>query len=296
MIRTLAVVILCAAVCSASVAQPVREPVDPERARAMLKARLEDRLAEARQTEARLEAAIQRLERGDSASDVRADLEAHEVPERPRWDGRRPGGDWQGPPPEPGQGQGPMMVRERREGRMPPPPPAEREAFFQALQEQAPELARRINAERESNPAMAERMLSSMEPRLRLLLAERDAEMRELRRMELRAGLDVLASIRALGAAARSGEGPDRVQELAHNVRGALIEHFDARQAMQEREVELLERQLSQLRREMSEYAASRDEMISRRLESIVRFATQPRPTDEGGDRPGRRERPRPPR
>lgn len=246
---------------------PQNHQVDPERDRAMLKARLESRLAEARQMQERLESAVQRLDEGASAAAIRADLE---VPGEREW--RRPMsrpqvGPGSGGPPPAGHGEG----RGRRERLT----DEERQAFVQYVQEHAPELAQRVQHLRDEHPMLADRMLSRMEPRLRLMMAEEDLEMRELRREELRAGWDVVSSTRQLADAIRGSADEMVVGNLAQSLRTALGEHFDLRQAMQEREIAMLESRLAQLRTEMDAHLVSRDEHVEQRVDAIIRAVRQ---------------------
>lgn len=252
--RKLVLVLMCVLAAGAQ-AQPPMGPrnLDPERDRAMLKARLENRLAETRQMQERLEGALQRLDEGAPAAEVRADLEMPgEHRELRRTVGVPP---WR-------------ETRHRLTDE-------EREALKKFVHDQAPDLARRVDLLRNENPMLADRMLSRMEPRLRLFMAEEDQHMRELRMREMRASWDVLGATRAFADALRQSESVQRTRELAAELRNALREHFDLRQAMHQREIELLEQRLVQLRQEMEEHLEARDELVERRVEGVIRFVKQ---------------------
>jgi hypothetical protein len=238
--------------------QPAEPPRDEREA---LRIRLEHRLAETRQMQERLEGALRQLDEGEPAAVVRAEFD---VPRGPRRDhpwrqermrvGRDPGGI--------GRGDWP-----------PRPPMLDREALVRFVREQAPELAGRLEGESRERPAMAEQMLQRIEPRVRLLMLERDREMRELRRQELGASWDVLALTRDLTEAIRQRAGAAVIGELALRLRGALGEQFDVRLAMHEREIGNLEMRLGQLREDMEAHIAARDEMVDRRVEGILKLA-----------------------
>jgi uncharacterized coiled-coil protein SlyX len=241
---------------------------DPERERAMMRARLAARLEETRHMQERLEAAIERLDAGESTRDVRAEVE---IPPRMRRDGFRSGGGG-GPP---GERAGERGERGGGAGFRGPPdrPGPDREAMLRFLNEHAPELAERLRLERERNPQMADRILGGMEGRVRLMMAEPDREMRDLRRRELRVSWDVLVASRALTESLQGGPDSPAALAAADTLRNALAAHFDVRLAMHEQEIETIEARLAQLRSDMQRQIGARDEMVDRRVDMIMRMA-----------------------
>jgi hypothetical protein len=269
----LVLVLVLPAVSTLAEAQPPLR--DGERDRQVLRERLEARLADARQVQERMEAALRRLDAGDPAEDVRQGLE----PPRPEF--RGPGGRGRSGPGMAGRGGPPG----------PHAPPTDREAVLNFLQEHAPELMRRLHDERQHHPRMAERLLTHMEPRIRLFMAEGDPEMRDLRGRELRASLDVLSATRDLIMARREGA-PEQLRGAAEELRSALGQHFDLRQAIHEREIQILEARLEQLRREMREHLAAREELVERRVQAILQMRT-PESGEGEPEAPMLRRRPR---
>jgi hypothetical protein len=251
---------------------------DPPHDREMLRMRLEHRLAETRQMQERLEAALERLHVGDPAVEVRADIllppggEARDGHRRGmRREGMRLGGQHE---------RGPRFERLA---------PEEREELAQFVKEHAPELAQRLRQARERNPEAADRMFSGIAPRVRLLMEEGDAPMQDLRRRELRAGWDVLMATRDLTEALREDPDAPHAEVLANELRRALAEHFDVRLAMHLREIVILEERIEQLRSETERHFQTRDELIERRIDMLMRFAERrTRHAEPAGDDPER--------
>lgn len=264
------VLLLVAAVCLGQGAAPQSsarggdQPADAAGLaddRAELRARLERRLEESRRVQSRIEAAIKRLDEGESLESVREDVEPRRFA-----DGRGRGRPGPGAPP----------------GERPRP---DREEILRFIETHNAELGRRLRAALKENPGVVERMIERLEPQMRDLMAERDEETRALRIAEMSNGFETLGAMRQYAEARRAGRDAS-AEEM--RLRTLIGEHFDLQLKLREREIARLDRRLAQLRSELEERRPQRDAIVEQRLERIKRGAMHTgapkRPGDKGAD------------
>lgn len=246
--------------------------------RAAVRARMERRLEEARRMEDRLEAAIKRLDEGEPLADVMSELAGEMV---------RRGGPPEGAPPQrpmPGQA-GPRPA----EGR--PDPVSRRERVREFLRAHMPVIAEEWRKAENQNPASVERLVGWMFPQLGELEAarQRDAVLFERRLDEVRASLAMGKAMRDLRDAAMGpGATPAGIDAGLDTLRGAIAAQFDARLAVQAREIELLSERVDRLRAELDSQKAVRDERIDQRVRDAREFIRKRR--DQPGQPRGRGE------
>lgn len=181
----------------------------------------------------------------------------------------------------------------------PPRPlsPDERAAVRSALADLVPDVARQLEEFAKREPRGAERLLNSLAGRLRGAgeLRERDPELFELHREEIRNFFDVVRLTREVIDARREGEqGAERLASLREQVGQVVARQFDARLKMQARQVDDLHRRAEGLRKEIDKLRERRDQVIAERTDAIFRDAErgargpEGRPGRERGDRPER--------
>jgi hypothetical protein len=256
--------------------RPERQPEDRE----SLKARLQRRLDETRQTETRLERALKMLEEGQPEDRVRE--EAGPL--------RRGGGEHREPPP----------------GGMPPPPrhgppqqgPEFRAALVGFIDANMPELSARLKNLGAENPEMLERIYSRIEPHFREIAAERDAEMKDLRTQNLRLGWEIMNAARDLGQALRAEPAGPELEQARQKLRPLLASQFDVQVRLHTREVQLLEQRIARLREEMAEQSSDKDAYVAQKLQQMEamakRWQQRERERREGPREGGERRHPKP--
>lgn len=255
--------------------QPPRDPPPPSREPsretdpAAYRARLERMLEDSKQRQAKIQAALQKLDGGASMDDVRKDLEQTF---RPRGSGG--GGDR---PPE-----GPTRVRRDRPDEGPDQPgagPLEPEAVVSFLEQHSAEWGKQLRAFLKDNPDGAQRFIGRLTPHIREIMTERDVEMRELRINGLKNGWDILAAARRFREASRASDAPAK-QKAAGEIRTLLGAGFDNQTKLHEREIAVLEERIARLRQDIEKQRGDREGFITRRLEQMT------------SDNPGRGSRP----
>ena len=230
-------------------ARPAAEPNAPRAARPepedreALKARLERRQDETRQSLTRIERALKMLDEGQPTDRVREEASMR----------RGNGGS---------RSRGP-------DGAPQPPHPPTREALAAFLLEHNPELASRLDELKVSNPEMADRILSRIEPHFREIAAERDAEMKELRTQNLRLGWEIMGAARELGQALRADPAGAAADQTRATLRALLANQFDLQVKLHKREIMLLEERVARLRQEMEQQSTDREKYVADKIEQM---------------------------
>jgi hypothetical protein len=261
--------------------QPPAQPPEstqpqPSDDREALQARLERRLEESKQSQAKIEKALKMLEEGEPTDKVREEAGGLF---------RRPGGD------QPG---GPGPRRRGPDGDGPPRQhgaPIAREAILTFLDQNNPELAARLRDNAKTNSEDADRILARIEPHFREITAERDQQMRELRTKNLRLGWELMSNSRTLGESLRNEKVAEADQARAR-IRELLGSQFDLQVQIQDREITLLEKRLLDLRKKADERTSGRDAYIEEKLTQIESMAKRWRERASEGQRPEHRKPP----
>ncbi|GJQ30336.1 MAG: hypothetical protein HBSAPP03_22200 [Phycisphaerae bacterium] len=297
--------------------RPREGVLDPEN----LLARLERRLADSKKAQEQLQTAIERLRGGASPAEALRDLDL--IARGPwgergegfggrRFDGEMdpPGGPMRegpglGEPPSgprdgmrPGEGRGERRGEGRGMGQ--PMTDEAREWATTFLRENLPTLSARMDAMRQTDPAMADAMLGRLLPKLRdaARVKEQDPDLAKLRLDELRTGINVLESIRVLRQAREAtADDPKReagIRDATAALRSVLAEQHDVRMRLQSHEIQTLTKRLEDLRAELERKRSNREAGIDDMLRRIIEFRE---PSSDGGepprgDKPGPRRKP----
>ncbi len=224
---------------------------------AAMKARLERWLEETRHREEVIVAALKRLNEGASPDDVRKSMEPGA--RAPRGAQNREGGDNRP------RREGPGAMRD-------PGPPMDREQVLAFIDKQNPEFAARMRTMAKDAPDAAERVLSRLGPQIHEIQAERDDQTREIRTAQLNNGWEVMAAVRSIREATKSGDAAARAKAVDH-ARALLGQGFDLRVRLHEREVTVLEDRLAKLKQGLVEERSGRDNFVAERLRQV----TEPR-------------------
>src|SRR5262249_8508682 len=148
---------------------------------AALRQRLERRLEEARKNEERLKAALDRLAKGEPPAEIMRELDLPGRAGRPDGPPRRGPGGPEGPrrpdPPRPDAEPGPGPRGEGPGDELPPLrpgqpiPPEVRQRAIEFVQENMPEVARRLEAIRDIDPGAGDRLIARFLPKIRDAMA-----------------------------------------------------------------------------------------------------------------------------
>jgi len=169
----------------------------------------------------------------------------------------------------------------------------QRERALAVLRDVNPRLAEKMEEALKSDKASrAERMLARMSPRLLEMdqIKQRDPEAYELRVADNRAKLDTIRIAGKLRRAKANGETDDAAQyetELREN----LDKHFEIRQRLREKELQLLEQRIERMRVELKEHRAKKQQLIEQSLTRIRDGRAEADEDHEPGDRPHDRAR-----
>ena len=244
----------------------VEQPVD----RATLRARLERKLAETKESATALEAGIRQLDEGVDPGEISRTLD--------RRGGRN---DWGRPDGGRGPGRGEGMGGGGG-GDNSPITEEEKKTLLALLKEAMPTMADRYEKMRKSDPEGADRMVGRILPRLREVasLRAKDPGLFELKIGEMRATSDVFAAVQALRDH-KGGE--DGKAALRASLREAVSRQFDSRQAAQRREITDLEKRIADLKAETARKESERDHAIE---EFTKKLEEMPEP---GSRRQGKR-------
>lgn len=302
-------------------AQPQSEPRRPGADPAEFKARLERRLKELQDQQARVEKAIARLDAGDSPAQVLREFEGLFRGLREARQGERAGPDEIDRPRPPRGEEGPPdgMGRERpgregpgREGPRDamgelfgggrpdrPLSQEDRERIMSFMRENMPAMADRIQGLLEADREGGTRVLTRLAPRLREAaeMKRHDEKGFELRRDEIVSGMGVLDAMRDYRDAIHAD--PSAADTAGAKLREAVAAQFDARLRMQEHDLEMLDQRVKNFHSDLDRKRQDRDRMIDQMVDRIRRGAKdgrgpggpdEPPPPDEG---PSRRHPPR---
>ncbi|WP_428388330.1 hypothetical protein [Mucisphaera sp.] len=197
----------------------------------------------------------------------------------------------EGPPPrEHRDGQGRGMAGEREErprfgrfgdrGGMSEEEARENlDAAIDMVREIDPELVPRLELFAERDPMRAMRLMSERFPRLRpmLELREQDPEMFSLRIRDHRLNVTTRRIAFRIRQAEQTEQGQDVIDGLEADLRDHVIEHFEVRQLIRERELAALEaeiqrlnEELDALRVEIDERAQDQTEIIDQRVDELL--------------------------
>lgn len=244
----------------------VEQPVD----RATLRARLERKLAETKESATALESGIRQLDEGADPGEISRTLD--------RRGGRN---DWGRPDGGRGPGRGDGMGGGGG-GDNSPITEEEKKTLLALLKEAMPTMADRYEKMRKSDPEGADRMVGRILPRLREVasLRAKDPGLFELKIGEMRATSDVFAAVQALRDH-KGGE--DGKAALRATLREAVSRQFDSRQAAQRREITDLEKRIADLKAETARKESERDQAIE---EFTKKLEEMPEP---GSRRQGKR-------
>ena len=264
----IAMILTCAA---GAVAQPTDRPGPPDRDRPpharrdadgprdaapespqQLRERINRRLELIRGEEARLERALQQLEAGEPADRVYASLR-DDRPRGDRPDGPPRGGDPKGGPdgPPPEQFSPEMAPRVMR-----------------FLEENNPELFRRLTEARDRNPEKFDDILRERWPRIREMIrkdgprpddhADHASAMRAMDR-----------EVRDLAKAAAKAEGDDKAARTAE-LRAAIDRQFELHAENARAEIALLQERIDGLIKRLDHATANRAAMIDERIADLM--------------------------
>jgi hypothetical protein len=129
-----------------------------------------------------------------------------------------------------------------------------------------------------------------MEPNVREIIAERDPEMKVLRRDSFHNDMDVMHAGREFYEAHLKEPQSDATKQKAEKLRDLLGTHFDLRIKMHQQEISLLERRIKQLRDELEKQPTDRQQFIDKRVEDLInrpqhrRPEREPKPAPTGPD------------
>lgn len=181
----------------------------------------------------------------------------------------------------------------------------EREQFLATIQESTPTLAAKLETIFKSDPESAPRILGRLFPRLReaMSVRQRDPELFKLRLTEIEMSVNVLQTSRIYRnlQRGRSVDSPE-LESAEARMREALKQHFDARNALAEREIQELTRRIDAMSDDLEKKQSKRDDVIDDAV-SKIKIGLEPREGEperpmsrpNRGDRPGP-EGERPPR
>ena len=134
-----------------------------------------------------------------------------------------------------------------------------------------PDLADELRELGERDPRHLREVIQRRFPGVRYLidLKERDPEMYRLRIRDIqlnRETRDLARAVQAAQAADREDEADDLIETLEERV----TEHFDVRQALRERELDVLRERIERMQEELEDRADERDDLIEERVEGLV--------------------------
>lgn len=256
-------VITVLAAAGTTLAQPVDPPGPPDSPPgeainqaadpAVLKERLHRRIEEMRRHIERTEAALRALDEGAPPERVMNEL-----------GGPPPGRD--GPP-----GPDAPMTRQ------------DREQIREFIRENFPAVWERLQAAERGSPQRAERLLTTMRPRLAELmdLKRRDETLFRLKLEDTRSFMGALEAARELRQLRARGAGEPDIAAAEAKVRALIAASVDAQLKYKAHELEALGGRIEELRKELDGLRADRESIIDQRTQRLTAGR-------EGEDRPGR--------
>lgn len=134
-----------------------------------------------------------------------------------------------------------------------------------------PELAERLEAQREQDPRQLRNTLERQFPRVRFLvrLQERDPEMFDLRMADIKLDRQTQALASQLRQA-RENDDDTREDELVDMIETKVAEHFDVRQQIRASEIEKLKQKLEELEERLDDRDDDRKDLIEQRVEELI--------------------------
>lgn len=236
---------------------------------AALRARLVRRLEELKRDEARLSEALSRIDKGEAPGEIARTIRAEVRNDRDEKRNDQSTNSRPGPRPRPAADE-----------------PFDRDRVLAAMKEHLPALSERFETWRQHDPEGAERVLSRFWPHIgeAIALKERDPALFDLKRTELESRFGMMESARAYTRAQmdRTTEGREaRVTAARAKLREAIGEQFDARMALQAREIEGLTKRLAELLANHERQTGRRDQAIDEQTARV----TDPQGGTEGPKR-----------
>eukprot|EP00913_Durusdinium_trenchii_P006275 g5887.t1 len=280
-------------------AQPRPEattPQPPEGARQIDRDRLKRRVREARERADRLEAALVRLEAGESLREVMVDLRPDERRYFMPWAPRAEGAD-RDQPRRPRERDGATSNHQtRRAGDAHPPPdgardvpPVSPEQVRAFIAEHLPDMDQHLKGIEAENPAAGKLLSERMAPRIGevIIAQQRDAALGGLKLQELQLSLNTIKIAREAREASR---GQDLSESFQQNTRQRLMDQLNAqaetRAKIQRREIELLEERVDALRAELAERESERAHVVDAMVEQMMRRLSRPSRRRQSEDTP----------
>lgn len=259
-------------------------PIDREK----LKEELTRRLEETKRTQARLEQALARLNEGGDPAEVRRETMPGRFRDRLRRGGRdnAPGLDRPidaprgepGNPPRGPQGPGPKGDRAALT-------PEDRERMLKFLDEHMPRIGARFREAIKDNPQIAEGLLNRLAPKFRELEATEHSqpELFKLKVEDVRAAMTLQETARSWRVKLRDKNATDDDKRQAGEaIRGAVAAQYDARAALREQELKMLENRIGEAKREIDDMHAKRDQRINDEVDRWINdlLAREPKRDD----------------
>lgn len=168
-----------------------------------------------------------------------------------------------GRPPEAGE-----WVRDSGEGQR-ALTPEELSEVVAVMKEYDPDVAMRLEEVRKANPERVRQMIAPHLPGLMRLiwLRRSNPELYQLRIQDFR----INRESETLGRQLRDvGADPAKTDPLRTQLRAKLIDQFELRQKIRERELEQLEKRIAELRGEIRSRKAARDALIGQRIDQLT--------------------------
>ena len=173
-------------------------------------------------------------------------------------------------------GEGPMLIEDgdrdrgdRRGGwRM---SDEDLEAAYRSVVQLYPDLAERRDALRDEDPRRFKQTLERRFPRVRFLvqLQQRDPEMFDLRMADISLDQQTDTLARQLRDA-RAADDEDRYDELRDQIEAKVTQHFDVRQQIRAREIEMLKAKLEELEQDLDDRDDDRKDLIEIRVNELA--------------------------
>ena len=173
-------------------------------------------------------------------------------------------------------GEGPMLIEDgdrdrgdRRGGwRM---SDEDLEAAYRSVVQLYPDLAERREALRDEDPRRFKQTLERRFPRVRFLvqLQQRDPEMFDLRMADISLDQQTDTLARQLRDA-RAADDEDRYDELRDQIEAKVTQHFDVRQQIRAREIEMLKAKLEELEQDLDDRDDDRKDLIEIRVNELA--------------------------
>lgn len=145
------------------------------------------------------------------------------------------------------------------------------ESARQIVQRLYPEMTEQLEQLHAEDPAELRRTIERRFPRVRYLvkLQEKDPEMFELRMADITLGRQI-ETLAEQVRQAHLDDDKDAYKARREQLEDKVADHFDARQAIRELEIQMLERRVEELKDRLDEHDDDRDDLIERRVEELT--------------------------